>query len=51
MSKLFKKLSTAKVGYYGPLTFLDRKEEFNDDFGVQPIMYHEFEQDEGAHSA
>ena len=51
MSKLFKKLSTAKIGYYGPLTLLDIQEEFNDTFGIQPRMYHVFEQDEEVHNA
>ena len=34
MSKLFKKLSTAKTGYYGPHTFLDIQDEFNGTFGI-----------------
>ena len=49
MSTLFKKISTAKTGYYGPPTFLDIQEEFNDTFGIQPRMYHEFEQDKESH--
>ena len=51
MSKLFKKSSTAKTGYYGPLIFLARKEEFNATVGIQPRMYHAFAQDEEAHDA
>ena len=51
MSKLSKKMSTAKTGYYGPLTFLDTQEEFNYTFGIQPRMYTAFGQDEESHDA
>ena len=30
---------------------LDSQDEFNDTFGIQPRMYHAFEQDEEAHNA
>ena len=43
--------STVKTGYYGPLTSLDSQEELNDIIGIQPRMYHAFEQDKKSHYA
>ena len=48
---MMKTPSTAKTGYYGILTFLDSQEEFNNTFGIQPRMYHAFEQDEVSQNA
>ena len=43
MKKLSQKNVGTKTGYYGKFNFFDTKSAFNQIFGTQPKIYHDFE--------
>ena len=43
MKKLSQKNVGTKTGYYGNFNFFDTKSAFNQIFGTQPKIYHDFE--------
>ena len=43
MKKLFKQKVGTRTGYYGKLNFFNTQSAFNQIFGIQPKIYHDFE--------
>ena len=51
MKKLFKKNVVTFTGYYGKLNFFNAQSDFDQIFGTQPRIYHDFENDKDARNA